>query len=352
MDSHSNSPVLLRNIAGADAPARQEKRVDGFIGTSGVMQDLYEKIENAAHSDATVFITGETGTGKEVCAETVHRISARKDKPFIPINCAAIPRDLMESELFGHVKGAFTGAIADRDGAARLADGGTLFLDEIAEMSFDMQSKLLRFLQNLSFIKVGGSRIEKTDARIICATNRNPAEEIRAVRFREDLYYRLHVLPLHMPPLRERGCDVIDIAQTLLRDYAHVEKRDFHGFTADAENILRAHKWPGNIRELQNIVRQAVVMNGGSMVTGRMLETLLPPQRQPLRHISPVETTDHIPTLAETERTAVERAIELCGGNIGRAAIALDVSPSTIYRKKMEWEKTAPAAPGHGGGRS
>jgi two-component system, repressor protein LuxO len=188
-----------------------------FIGTSHPMLQVYEIIECAAKSTATVFITGESGTGKELCAEAVHRLSSKSGGPFVALNCAAIGRDLLESELFGHVKGAFTGAISDHAGAVSQANGGTLFLDEIAEMSPDMQTKLLRFLQNLTYRKVGANRTETANVRIVCATNKSPREEIAAGRLRQDLYYRLHVIPIHMPALRERPSDILDLADYFLK---------------------------------------------------------------------------------------------------------------------------------------
>ncbi|MDF5468743.1 sigma-54 factor interaction domain-containing protein, partial [Vibrio parahaemolyticus] len=184
-------------------------------------------IDAVAPTSASVFIVGESGTGKEVCAEAVHRQSDRKDKPFIAINCAAIPKDLIESELFGHVKGAFTGAANDRQGAAELADGGTLFLDELCEMDLDLQTKLLRFIQTGTFQKVGSSKMKSVDVRFVCATNRDPWKEVQEGRFREDLYYRLYVIPLHLPPLRERGEDVIEIAYSLLGYMSHEEGKSF-----------------------------------------------------------------------------------------------------------------------------
>ncbi|CAG0951616.1 partial Regulatory protein LuxO, partial [Anaerolineae bacterium] len=180
----------------------------GFIGASQAMQAVYRVIDNVAASRATVFITGESGTGKEVCAEAIHRKSPRSDKPFVTLNCAAIPKDLLESELFGHVKGAFTGAYQERQGVAAQAHGGTLFLDEIGEMDLSIQSKLLRFVQTGTFQKVGGGKTETVDVRLVCATNRDPLKEVEAGRFREDLYYRLHVIPIWLPPLRERDDDV------------------------------------------------------------------------------------------------------------------------------------------------
>ncbi|AGH99179.1 sigma-54-dependent transcriptional regulator [Micavibrio aeruginosavorus] len=348
----------------------------GFIGTSPVMMRLYDNIQNAARSSATVFITGESGTGKEVCAEAIHRHSPRSKGPFVPLNCAAIPRDLLESELFGHVRGAFTGAINDREGAAKLADGGTLFLDEIGDMDPNMQTKLLRFLQDGTFQRVGGSRLESVDVRIICATNRDPLDDVRSGRFRADLFYRLHVLPISMPPLRARGDDVIDIAQTLLLRYAAEEKKAFHGFDAAAADILRHYEWPGNIRQLQNIIRNVVVMHDGPMVKAPMLSDrilhsaeahdmalsgrgpglsshglsphgLTPPMtlgdlnsgRHDPAHTDAMGGTPIIQPLAITERVAIEQAINVCGGNIPRAAALLDISPSTIYRKKAVWDQ-------------
>jgi two-component system, repressor protein LuxO len=191
---------VLQSYRDKDRPG-----LDGMIGRSLAMQAVYRMIEAAAPSKATVFITGETGTGKELCAEAIHRLSPRARKPFIAMNCAAIPKDLIESEIFGHVAGAFTGASKDRQGAASLADGGTLFLDEICEIDFDLQAKLLRFIQLETFRKVGGSKTEQADIRFVCATNRDPLAEVKAQRFREDLYYRLHVIPVEMPALRARG---------------------------------------------------------------------------------------------------------------------------------------------------
>ncbi len=327
-------------------PAPAPENGAGFIGTSLAMQQVYEQIEHAARSQATVFITGESGTGKELCAEAIHRLSPRAGKAFIPINCAAIPRDLMESELFGHVKGAFTGAIADRDGAATLSDGGTLFLDEIAEMASDMQTKLLRFLQDFTFMKVGGGRLEKTDTRIICATNRDPLAEARAGRFREDLFYRLHVLPIFMPPLRLRGSDIIDLATSLLRRYAEQEGKRFEGFTADAEQALLRYSWPGNIRQLQNVMRHIAVMQDTGFITARTLPPALLHDSGTVTasSLSPAAPARNgvIRPLAEVEREAIEHAIALYGGNVAHAAAALGISPSTIYRKKAVWEGGEP----------
>ncbi len=237
-DSRKNT-MLFSNPAQKNQMASPQPSTNfgGFIGTSPVMLNLYEQVQSAALSTATVFITGESGTGKENCAQAIHKHSHCADRPFVPLNCAAIPRDLLESELFGHVRGAFTGAVSDREGAAKMADGGTLFLDEIGDMDPLMQTKLLRYLQDGTFQRVGASQLDHSSARIICATNRDPMADMRSGRLREDLFYRLHVLPIIMPPLRMRGDDVVDIAQTLLLRFATEEKKRFKAFADDAETI-------------------------------------------------------------------------------------------------------------------
>lgn len=323
----------------ADSPANQNYQ--GFIGSSQKMQQVYRTIDSAASSKASIFITGESGTGKEVCAEAIHAASRRGDKPFIAINCAAIPKDLIESELFGHVKGAFTGAATDRQGAAELADGGTLFLDELCEMDLELQTKLLRFIQTGTFQKVGSSKMKSVDVRFVCATNRDPWKEVQEGRFREDLYYRLYVIPLHLPPLRERGEDVIEIAYSLLGYMSHEEGKNFVRFSPQVLERFNEYEWPGNVRQLQNVLRNIVVLNNGKEIT---LEMLPPPLNQPLarsenrlfKELEPVSVTDIYP-LWMTEKMAIEQAIKACDGNIPRAAGYLDVSPSTIYRKLQTW---------------
>ncbi|HYE51322.1 MAG TPA: sigma 54-interacting transcriptional regulator [Azospirillaceae bacterium] len=257
----------------------------GFIGTTPVMRAVYRMIDAAAPSKATVFITGESGTGKEVCAEAIHRRSPRASRPFVPVNCAAIPKDLMESEIFGHVKGAFTGATADHAGAAIQADGGTLFLDEIGEMDLSLQAKLLRFLQTGMVKKVGSEKTEPVDVRIVCATNRDPFAEVLAGRFREDLFYRLQVISIELPPLRDRGDDIILIARQFLARYSQEEKKPFKGFSPEAEEILRTYAWPGNVRQLLNVVRNVVVLNDGEVIQPFMLP---PPLNKPTLIVPPL----------------------------------------------------------------
>ncbi|WP_035742751.1 sigma-54-dependent transcriptional regulator [Haematobacter missouriensis] len=312
-----------------------------FIGSSPAMRQIYQTIRAVAPSTATVFITGESGTGKELAAMAIHEGSRRAAGPFIALNCGAIPPDLLESEVFGHLRGSFTGALSDRAGAAAAADGGTLFLDEICEMDLALQTKLLRFLQTSTIQPVGASRPRKVNVRILCATNRDPLEAVRQGRFREDLYYRLHVIPLHMPPLREREQDIAEIAGTLLQRLSREEGRSFTALDEDVLRIFRAAPWPGNVRQLLNVLRNIVVLHEGTVVTARMLPQGFkdvpntvsePPRRNALEALADC-------TLAEAERMVIEAAICRHGGSIPKAARALDVSPSTLYRKIELWGK-------------
>jgi two-component system repressor protein LuxO len=320
-----------------------------FIGRSTAMQAVYRIVRSAAPTNATVFITGESGVGKELCAEALHKLSKRRDGPFVPINCAAIPKELMESEIFGHVKGSFTGAAADRKGAALQADGGTLFLDEVAEMDIALQAKLLRFLQEKTVQRLGEDRPRKSDARIVCATNRDPLAEVSAGRFREDLFYRLHVVPLEMPPLRERDGDVLLIGRHVLQEFSREDGKHFKGFSQAAEALLLAYSWPGNVRQLQNTIRSTVVLNDGELVTAEMLPKGIsaapasfvtsaepPPPPSEVAPQRPAAATDICP-LEEVIKHTIESAIDTCGGSIPKAAAALQVSPSTIYRRIEGW---------------
>jgi len=230
-------------------------------------------IESVAASNAPVFITGESGTGKQLTATALHEFSGRTGH-LQAINCEATPPLVMESDIFGHVKGAFPGATSTSEGAAIMAHRGTLFLDEVCAMDLGVQKQLLRFMQTGEFQKVGSSKMEIADVRIICATNKNPVTEVRSGRLLEDLYYRLHVVPIELPPLRSRGADIHHIAKHLLRYYSELENKDFHSFTADAIRIMLEHPWPGNIRELQNVIHNAVALHQGSRVSAVMLARL------------------------------------------------------------------------------
>lgn len=326
----------------------------GFIGKSPQMKAVYRTIQSVADSKATVFVTGESGTGKEVTAEALHGASNRKNGPFVAINCGAIPENLLESELFGHVKGAFTGAVENRIGAAKAADGGTLFLDEICEMDLKLQVKLLRFLQTGMIQRVGSSAAEPVNVRIVCATNRDPEREVTEGRFREDLYYRLNVIPIWLPALRERGGDVALIAKSLLQRIAAEEGRAITGFSQASMAYLEQHSWPGNVRELQNALRRAVITGTGQQVELAGVPRGAPrvavsvptseqsPSFQPeIASIPTSAATDHFDfsgmTLDQVERMVIEQAISRTSGNIVQAAKSLGVSPSTIYRKLERW---------------
>ena len=311
----------------------------GFVGASSQMQFVYEQIERIAPSSAPVFITGESGAGKDVCAEALHDRGPRAHKRFVAINCAAIPRELMEAELFGVARGAYTGAHEDRKGAAELADGGTLFLDEIGEMDLSLQSKLLRFLQTGAVTRVGEASVRQIDVRVICATNRNPMALIAEKKFREDLFYRLHVLPIHLPPLRQRPADVLVLARHFLERFAREECKSFAGFRAEAADALIARDWPGNVRQLQNLVRRLVVMFDGGEISAEMIAAA------DIESLSlgvaavagPDAGKQEILPLWRQEQRIIEDAIQRFAGNIALAAAALELSPSTIYRKRQAW---------------
>ena len=333
----------------------------GFIGKSAQMQKIYDMISNIGRSSATVFITGESGTGKEVAAKAIHAVSSRAKAPFVPLNCGAIPADLLESEVFGHLKGSFTGAIANKMGAAEAASGGTLFLDEICEMEMSLQTKLLRFLETSKIQPVGAVSAKAVDVRILCATNRDPLEEVRAGRFREDLYYRLHVVPMHMPALRERGEDIAMIAEQVLRRYSSEEGRKFEKLSPEVSRLFAHYAWPGNVRQLLNVLRRVVVLNDATQVLPAMLPAELvagseaadiAPEYSSVQGLaSTIDTSDQAAddhlgryvglTLAEFERRFVEVTIDECNGSVPEAARMLDVSPSTLYRKRESWKKAA-----------
>ena len=355
------------------APNRTKNRApvrpSQFIGTSARMQEVYRQIGCVARSTATVFITGESGTGKEVCAEAIHAESDRSRAPFVALNCGAIPDNLLESQIFGHRKGAFTGAVSDRTGAAQAADKGTLFLDEICEMPLPLQVKLLRFLQTGTIQRVGSSRVEPVDVRIICATNRDPLREVAEGRFREDLFYRLAVVPLHMPPLRDRKGDISELAEAFLQRFASEEGKRFHPLGPTQLAALEQQGWPGNVRELQNVMRRAVVLNAGPDLPVAALRSGTPvPVPAPVppiafaaiapspagkggktrAHSATDDASDavtellqslHGLTLDEIERLVIEAAIDAGGGSLAAAAKALGVSPSTLYRKRDRWQK-------------
>ncbi len=322
----------------------------GFIGSSDAMKRIHSTIGSVARSMATVFITGESGTGKELCALAVHANSNRATGPFIALNCGAIPQDLLESEVFGHMKGSFTGAISDKQGAATAADGGTLFLDEICEMAPALQTKLLRFLQTSTVQPVGATRPRKVNVRIVCATNRDPLDAVRRGHFREDLYYRLYVVPIRMPPLRDRGQDIVEIADAALARFAQEEGREFHGLDPTVRSLIQSLPWPGNVRQLLNVMRNVVVLDEGGWVTTEMLPPGLSDEDRAVEadtgpsRLPEVLSPDSLLglTLAEAERRLIEATLARYAGSIPKTARVLDVSPSTLYRKIEAWAAEAP----------
>ncbi|MDP8246758.1 MAG: sigma-54 dependent transcriptional regulator [Candidatus Tritonobacter lacicola] len=326
-----NQYILIREIS--EIKTKYERsRMGNIIGASPPMQTLYQIIKNVSMSKATVFITGESGTGKELVALAIHGEGPRKNKPFIPLNCAALPKDLMESELFGHEKGAFTGATARKIGCCELADGGTLLLDEICDMEYGLQAKLLRFLQQQKFLRVGGEKFIEVNVRIIAATNKDPLEEIKSGGLREDLYYRLNVVPIHVPPLRERREDIPLLAMSFLKSMSEKNNKKFSRFSPDAIKILVACRWPGNVRELENTIERVVVLNDGAEITEKMLPGKMARQ-EGTAEFSGVPAKKEIIPLSIMEKDMIRKAVDICNGDLKEAAGRLGIGQATIYRK-------------------
>jgi len=304
--------------------------LDGLIGASDAMQKVYRVAQQVAPSKATVLITGESGTGKGELAKAIHGLSPRAKKPFVSLQCASLAESLLESELFGHERGSFTGADKRRIGRFEQANGGTLFLDEIGEIPMATQVKLLRVLQERTFERVGGNESIPVDVRVIAATNRDIAADVREGRFREDLYYRLNVVHIEMPPLRVRGSDVIVLANHFLRRFAEENHKVVDGFSDGARAKILAHRWPGNVRELENAIERAVVLCEGTMVG----EDDLPVDVAPLSH-----GTLRVPgaTMAEVERHVILATLEATNGSTAKAAEMLGISIRTIQYRLNEY---------------
>ena len=306
-----------------------------IIGRSPAMQDLFETVALVAPSEATVLIVGESGTGKELIANAIHQNSPRTNRPFIKVNCAALPETLLESELFGHEKGAFTGALARKQGRFQLAHTGSIFLDEVGEMTPTTQTKILRVLQEREFEPLGSTQTVKVDTRVIAATNKNLVEEIQQGNFREDLYYRLNVVTLQVPPLRERREDISLLADFFLKQYAEKNRRLIKGFTPRAMDLLIRHNWPGNVRELENVVERAVIMARGDLISqGELPDTI----RGLDAEIEKAEMDlSSGRSLKEVERDMILRTLEDTGGNRTRAAEILGISRRTLQLKLKEY---------------
>ena len=315
-----------------------------MIGTSTPMLELFEMIAKVAASNATVLIQGESGTGKELAARAIHQLSDRHSKNFVPVNCAAIPDDLLESELFGHMKGSFTGAYANRIGRFEMADRGTLFLDEIGDMKANLQVKLLRVLQNREFEPVGASKSQKVDVRIIAATNKNLEELVISRDFREDLFYRLSVIPITIPPLRERREDIPILIHTFMSRFNDDKRHALKGISRDALGILCNYEWPGNIRELENLVERLVILKGSGLIVPDDLpeKYLSGKTSQPVSVQVPHLASDHVlpeggiclnSAIDEFENNLIIQALDRSGGNKKEAALLLNLKRTTLIEK-------------------
>jgi DNA-binding NtrC family response regulator len=316
--------------------AELEERYDfsGIIGNSPAMQQVFEMASSVAASNANVLITGESGTGKELLARSIHYSSPRKEKPFVVLNCAALSEGVLESELFGHEKGAFSGALMSRKGRFELADQGTLFIDEVAEMSMAAQVKLLRVIQEHEFERVGGNKTIQVDVRIVAATNKNLEDQVKSGRFREDLYYRLNVVNIHIPPLRERREDIEELSRYFLNKYVAETGKKILDMAPRTLSCLLAHDWPGNVRELQNAIERAVVLAKGSELTPRDLPQGLQGDDQICLQL-PEKGGNLTEILEDLERQLIIQTLQREDGSQTRAAEALGIKRTTL-RYKME----------------
>jgi formate hydrogenlyase transcriptional activator len=336
--------IVVRAVDGTDDYERRpsEPRFEQIIGRSPALEAVLAQVERVAPTDATVLIQGESGTGKELIARAIQQLSSRCGRAFVTLNCAAIPLDLLESELFGHEKGAFTGAISQKIGRFEQADGGTLFLDEVGDIPLALQPKLLRVLQEHEFERLGSSRTHHVDVRIIAATNHDLGEMVKRAAFRLDLYYRLDVFPIRLPPLRERREDIADLVTTFVERFCRKLGKRIDHIAAETIAALEAYDWPGNVRELQNLVERAVILADG----GELRNPLLPPGARHVATASPLS-----PTLRESERTLIVNALEAAGWVIGGrkgAATLLGLHRTTLINKMNKLGIRRPAGRGPG----
>jgi two-component system repressor protein LuxO len=344
----------LKAMAPPEASAVDEQveglsHVHGMLGADESMQSVFDRISKAATANIPVFITGETGTGKELVARACHMESFRKSQPFIAVNCANFTEHLIESQLFGHNKGAFTGATGNQAGLFATAGEGTLFLDEVTTLPLPLQAKLLRVIQEREYAPLGSHEPQPFHAQIVTASSTTLADAVDSGEFREDLYYRLNVISIALPPLRLRGQDILLLADHFLKQLSLREKKSFGGFSDDARSLLMDFRWPGNVRQLENLLHGIVVLNDGPQITAEILNQSLQGERdrssarEPYvnkKVINRVSSTElaAIPPLWQVEKEAIESAIAICEGNIPKAAALLDISASTIYRKQKLWQ--------------
>ncbi|WDO14779.1 sigma-54 dependent transcriptional regulator [Flavobacterium sp. WW92] len=327
---------LTQRIAQLEAKLDTKLSFDGIIGSSKSLQQSIELARKVAPTDTTVLLTGETGTGKEVFASAIHQSSLRKNQPFVAINCSAFSHDLLESEMFGHIAGSFTGASKDKKGLFEEANNGTIFLDEVGEMALDLQAKLLRVIENGEFIKVGESKPTKVNVRIIAATNRDLAKEIEAGHFRQDLFYRLSVFQIQLPALRERVADIEPLANHFLHFFALKTNKKIKSFSGEFIQLLKLHTWPGNIRELKNVLERSVILETENILT----TDCLPLEIQQLKAS---ETTGEAPvlsafSLASAEKIHIQKVLNYTNHNKTETAKLLNIALTTLYRKLEEYK--------------
>ncbi|MBN9282875.1 MULTISPECIES: sigma-54 dependent transcriptional regulator [Flavobacterium] len=327
---------LTRRVAQLEAQLETRFSFEGIIGTSKMLQQAIELAKKVAVTDTTVLLTGETGTGKEVFAQAIHQSSNRKNKNFVAINCSAFSHDLLESEMFGHISGAFTGATKDKKGLFEEANNGTIFLDEIGEMPLDLQAKLLRVIENGEFIKVGESKVTKVDVRIIAATNRDLLKEIETGHFRQDLYYRLSVFQIQLPSLKERTSDIALLASHFLAIFSLKMNKKIKTLSDDFISLLKLHNWPGNIRELKNVLERSVILETGDTLT----RSSLPIEIQQLQEDG---QTGALPilsafSLASAEKIHIQKVLNYTNGNKTETARLLNIALTTLYRKLDEYK--------------
>ncbi|OQA26274.1 MAG: Transcriptional regulatory protein ZraR [Verrucomicrobia bacterium ADurb.Bin345] len=308
--------------------------LDQIIGQSAAMQEVFETIRQVAPTRATVLVQGESGTGKELVAHAIHRLSPRARGPFIPVHCAALSQNLLESELFGHEKGSFTGATERRPGRFELADGGTLFLDEVGEIDPSVQVKILRVLEEQVFERVGGQESLQVDVRLVAATNKDLKQMVAEGRFREDLYYRLYVVVIHLPPLRDRVSDIPLLAQHFIRSLAAQNNKDVEGLTPEAMDVLTSYGWPGNVRELRNVLERMVVLSRGNKLSVRDIPAAI--RDHTPRRPAHLPGTSEL-SLQEAEKQMIIRALRASDGNRTKAAAQLGISRRTLHRKLNEY---------------
>ncbi len=324
--------LALQSLRAENEALRREAGVSEMVGGGPAMQRLFDLVRRAAPSEGRVLVTGENGTGKELVARAIHENSRRKDRPFVKLNCAAVPADLIESELFGHERGAFTGAVAARKGKFELADGGTLFLDEVGDMPTAMQAKVLRVLQEGEFERVGGGQTLRCDVRVVAATNKDLQAEVQAGRFREDLYYRLNVVPIHAPPLRERKEDVPELSTRFLAEACGRNGRRPMRLSRDAVLALQAHDWPGNVRELRNLVERLAILCDGPEISADDVAAVLPGARKPRTDRFRPGASFH-ELVDEAEREIILGALDAHGDNVSDTARTLGLERSHLYKK-------------------